>query len=41
MEERDYYLGKVDAATPEQRAWVEQRDADAAGQPVSEEGAVR
>lgn len=41
MEERDYYLGKVDAATPEQRTWVEQRDADAAGQPVSEEGAVR
>ena len=24
MEERDYYLGKVATATPEQREWVEQ-----------------
>ena len=28
MEERDYYLGKVAKATPEQRAWASTREAD-------------
>ncbi|MBK8732666.1 MAG: NADH-quinone oxidoreductase subunit NuoI, partial [Actinomycetales bacterium] len=29
-EERDYYQGKVDAATADQREWVAERDAAAA-----------
>jgi NADH-quinone oxidoreductase subunit I len=30
MRERDYYLGKVTTATPEQRAWADAREADLA-----------
>jgi len=30
MQERDYYLGKVSRATPEQRAWAADREADLA-----------
>ena len=30
LEERDYYQGKVDAATADQREWVAERDAAAA-----------
>jgi NADH-quinone oxidoreductase subunit I len=30
MRERDYYLGKVTKATPEQRAWADAREADLA-----------
>jgi formate hydrogenlyase subunit 6/NADH:ubiquinone oxidoreductase subunit I len=28
LRERDYYLGKVTQATPEQRAWADAREAD-------------
>jgi NADH-quinone oxidoreductase subunit I len=28
MQERDYYLGKVATATPEQRAWADAREAE-------------
>ncbi len=39
-EERDYYLGRVEGATPTQRAWAQERDA-AAAEPVEEPETVR
>ena len=37
-EERDYYLGAVEGATPEQRAWVRERDADPDAPPADPSG---
>jgi NADH-quinone oxidoreductase subunit I len=37
MEERDYYLGKVTRATPEQQAWAAAREADLASSAASPE----
>lgn len=46
LEERDYYIGKVDAATDEQRAWVREHSQDAlaelaGAEPADEGGATR
>ena len=35
MRERDYYQGKIAKATPEQRAWVDAREADLAAAEIS------